>query len=189
MLRRRPCSNQSPAGPTAANLPHAAAGGTDKRTDRQTDGHRTVTQTLLRILCGHCQYCAENPRTPLYGAVVLFASNSSVLYNIKKLFRYQKKTKKTVIKNNRTSVRAARRVGRRVGLTIDSRSARSHVLCRDSGQVVHTVVPLSPSGMIWTVTLCSCEGKTVGTSGIQMAVLTDFVVISRLTGSRLMNGR
>jgi len=23
-------------------------------TDRRTDGHRTVTQTLLRILCGQC---------------------------------------------------------------------------------------------------------------------------------------
>jgi len=40
-----------PAGPTAANPPHAAAAG---EWDRQRDGLRTVTETLLRIglLCG-----------------------------------------------------------------------------------------------------------------------------------------
>jgi len=34
-----------PAGPTAANAPHAAAAvdSWDRQTDRQTDGHRIVT--------------------------------------------------------------------------------------------------------------------------------------------------
>ena len=41
-----------PAGLTAANLPHAAAA-VDRR-DRQTDGHRTVTQTCS-TLCVQCQ--------------------------------------------------------------------------------------------------------------------------------------
>ena len=31
------------------------ANGTDRRRTRQSDGHRTVIQTLLRILCGKCQ--------------------------------------------------------------------------------------------------------------------------------------
>jgi len=30
-------------------------GRTDGQTDRQTDGRSTVTQTLLRVLCGQCQ--------------------------------------------------------------------------------------------------------------------------------------
>jgi len=29
--------------------------GTDRQTDRQMDGHRTVTHTFLHILCGQCQ--------------------------------------------------------------------------------------------------------------------------------------
>jgi len=41
------------AGRLAANQPHAAAA--VYRRDRQTDRHRTVTQTLLRVLCGHRQ--------------------------------------------------------------------------------------------------------------------------------------
>ena len=43
-----------PARRSAANPPHAAAVAQDG-SDRKTDGHRTVSQTLLRIRCGQCQ--------------------------------------------------------------------------------------------------------------------------------------
>ena len=43
-----------PAGPTAANPPHATAVG---EWDRQTDGHCTVLQTAPCKLCGQCQQC------------------------------------------------------------------------------------------------------------------------------------
>ena len=33
----------------------SATGEWEKQTDRQTDGHRTVTYTLFRILCGQCE--------------------------------------------------------------------------------------------------------------------------------------
>jgi len=42
-----------PAGRSAENLPHTAAA--VDRWDRQTDRRATVTQTLLRILCGQHQ--------------------------------------------------------------------------------------------------------------------------------------
>jgi len=41
-----------PAGTTAANPPHAAAA---DEWDGQTDGHSTVSWTLLRILCRQYQ--------------------------------------------------------------------------------------------------------------------------------------
>jgi len=44
-----------PAGPTAANPPHAAAASGRADTNRQADGHRAVTWTLLHILRGQCQ--------------------------------------------------------------------------------------------------------------------------------------
>ena len=70
LLRREPCCNRSPtwspsptrrAGPTQQTrrtlLQRAIVADrrTDKRTARRTDGDRTVTWTLLRILCGQCQ--------------------------------------------------------------------------------------------------------------------------------------
>ena len=39
---------------SAAKPPHAAAA-VKRGTDRQTEGRPTVTQILLRILCGQCQ--------------------------------------------------------------------------------------------------------------------------------------
>jgi len=38
----------------------------DRQTDRQTDGHRTVTQTPLCILCGRCQ--SNSRRKPNYSS-------------------------------------------------------------------------------------------------------------------------
>jgi len=50
------------AGRSAANPPHTAAA-VDRRnrqTDGQTDGRPAVLQTLLLILCGHCQRYSED---------------------------------------------------------------------------------------------------------------------------------
>ena len=140
----------------AARCCRGQMGQTNGQTDRRTPYRYTDpaphTMRPLPILCG------EPADSPTLGCSPVCFEFFGVIQH-KENFFLLSKNKKTVIKNNRTSVRAARRVGRRVGLTIDSRSARSHVLCSDSGQVVHTVVPLSPSGMIWTVTLCSCAVK------------------------------
>jgi len=66
---RRYCSSRSisPArGLTHSNKPAAASlllwahAGTDRQTDGRTDGHRTVSQTLFRMLCGQCRYLYVN---------------------------------------------------------------------------------------------------------------------------------
>jgi len=38
----------------------------NRQTDIQTDGHRTITQTLLRILCGHSQQRTQRGFTLLF---------------------------------------------------------------------------------------------------------------------------